>query len=90
MRSVVEYGTGRRAKRFLQTEYVREDGKQVTVQIPALGKTGTANNYSNATFVGHLPVPTRQGMQTREDTQSPSMLAQIGLEKPKQLQIGSA
>ena len=65
MRSVVEYGTGRRAKRFLQTEYVREDGKQVTVQIPALGKTGTANNYSNATFVGHLPVPTRQGMQTR-------------------------
>ena len=65
MRSVVEYGTGRRAKRFLQTEYAREDGKQVTVQIPALGKTGTANNYSNATFVGHLPVPTRQGMQTR-------------------------
>ena len=65
MRSVVEYGTSRRAKRFLQTEYAREDGKQVTVQIPALGKTGTANNYSNATFVGHLPVPTRQGMQTR-------------------------
>ena len=65
MRSVVEYGTGRRAKRFLQTEYAREDGKQVTVQIPALGKTGTANNYSNATFVGHLPVPTRQGMQTK-------------------------
>jgi membrane peptidoglycan carboxypeptidase len=65
MRSVVEYGTGRRAKRFLQTEYVREDGKQVKVKIPALGKTGTANNYSNATFVGHLPVPTRQGMQTK-------------------------
>lgn len=65
MRSVVEYGTGRGAQRYLQTEFTLENGKTIKAQIPAFGKTGTANNYSNATYAGHLPVPTRQGMQSR-------------------------
>jgi membrane peptidoglycan carboxypeptidase len=65
MRSVVEYGTGRSAKRYLKTEVTLENGESVSARIPALGKTGTANNYSNATYVGHLPIPTGAGMQSQ-------------------------
>lgn len=58
LRSVVEYGTGRESQPALTINGDPENG---TLRIPAYGKTGTANNYSNATYVGFLP--TVQGEQ---------------------------
>ncbi|MBF0240612.1 MAG: transglycosylase domain-containing protein, partial [SAR324 cluster bacterium] len=55
MRSVVEYGTGRGARKFLFTEIPSENGLK-RFRIPAFGKTGTANNFTNSTYVGILPV----------------------------------
>ena len=58
LRSVVEYGTGINSKSALTLR----GSKAIALRIPAYGKTGTANNYSNATYAGFLP--TVQGGQT--------------------------
>ncbi|MBF0279272.1 MAG: transglycosylase domain-containing protein [SAR324 cluster bacterium] len=55
LRTVVEYGTGRGSKPSLEMDVIAE-GPVSTIRIPAYGKTGTANNYSNATYAGFLPV----------------------------------
>ena len=59
LRNVVEYGTGRRVKPYLVVNANDLGGEfansRKTLLMPAYGKTGTANNYSNATYVGFLP-----------------------------------
>ncbi|MBF0287084.1 MAG: transglycosylase domain-containing protein [SAR324 cluster bacterium] len=55
LRSVVEYGTGRSVKSLMAIEMDDDNASLVTLRIPAFGKTGTANNYSNATYAGYLP-----------------------------------
>lgn len=54
LHSVVEYGTGRAAKPFLTMD-IDNYGEISTLRIPGYGKTGTANDYSNATFAGFIP-----------------------------------
>lgn len=54
LRSVVEYGTGRSLRTSLIMD-LDNYGALTTLRIPAFGKTGTANNYSNATYAGYLP-----------------------------------
>ncbi len=54
LRSVVEYGTGRYAKQYLALP-MPEEVRLSRLRIPAYGKTGTANNYTNATYAGFLP-----------------------------------
>ena len=46
LRNVMENGTGSRA---------REAVKVFDIPIPSFGKTGTANNYTNSSFVGFIP-----------------------------------
>ena len=58
LRNVVEHGTGRRVKPYLVWTQDLDGGAENshhTLRLPAYGKTGTANNYSNATYVGFLP-----------------------------------
>lgn len=54
LRMVIEEGTGRKAKDAVQLSLEFENGK-VNIPIPAFGKTGTANRYSNSSFVGFIP-----------------------------------
>ncbi|MGK5091959.1 transglycosylase domain-containing protein [Deltaproteobacteria bacterium TL4] len=54
LRSVVEYGTGSTSKKYMRLKIEKPNGTQ-WVRIPAYGKTGTANNYSNSTYVGFVP-----------------------------------
>ena len=48
LRKVMEIGTGRRA---------RDEVQLFDVPIPTFGKTGTANRFTNSSFVGFIPGP---------------------------------
>ena len=69
LRNVVEYGTGRRVKPYLVVDaqhlYGGSAESRNTLRMPAYGKTGTANNYSNATYVGFLPAIRESGISVR-------------------------
>lgn len=53
LENVVKYGTGRQADKEIKLQSGGE--KERTVSVPLLGKTGTANRYTNASFYGYLP-----------------------------------
>ena len=64
--NTVRFGTGRHAKNTVRLHSDNSDREQelqaLDVTIPLLGKTGTANRYRNAVFVGGAPV--LSGMNT--------------------------
>lgn len=62
LRLVVASGTGRRAEDAIRLG-VDVSGTSMELSVPAFGKTGTANRYTNSSFVGFLPGPgTESGM----------------------------
>ncbi len=60
LRLVVEKGTGRRARDAVRLS-VEVRGEATDLPVPAFGKTGTANRYTNSSFVGFLPGPDPAG-----------------------------
>lgn len=59
LENVVKFGTGRNATKDVK---LRDDGEgaggkiaKMNLTVPLLGKTGTANDYTNASFFGYLP-----------------------------------
>jgi len=65
LENTVKFGTGRYADAHVKLtasegvdEAVLDD---LALSIPLLGKTGTANRYTNASFFGFLPIPNEQG-----------------------------
>jgi len=65
LENVVKFGTGRYADKNVRLAEIDEEaGKKFSgfdLAIPLLGKTGTANNYTNASFFGYLPGVSPQG-----------------------------
>ncbi|MEE4242220.1 MAG: transglycosylase domain-containing protein [Desulfopila sp.] len=62
LENVVKYGTGRYADENIKlTENESSANEEMlndlALSIPVLGKTGTANRYTNASFFGFLPGP---------------------------------
>ena len=58
LRKVMETGTGSKAKDAVQL--VLKDGtEEIGVPIPGFGKTGTANRFTNSSFVGFIPGPNK-------------------------------
>ncbi len=60
LENIVKYGTGRYADKNVKLTGSYEEGDEKRLQnlglsIPVLGKTGTANRYTNASFFGYLP-----------------------------------
>lgn len=56
LRNVVNYGTASQAKDAVaMTLDLGGQGPPLVVNIPTLGKTGTANEYSNSSYVGFVP-----------------------------------
>jgi penicillin-binding protein 1A len=53
LENVIKYGTGRFADKNVRM--IGKDGKTLNMPVPLLGKTGTANMYTNASFFGYLP-----------------------------------
>jgi len=64
LENVIKFGTGRYADKNVRM--VGNDGKAIGLPVPLLGKTGTANMYTNAAFLGYLPggVPDQNGEMT--------------------------
>ena len=65
LENVVKFGTGRYAqKNTMLTEDTAGDEEELAAMnlvIPLFGKTGTANNYTNAAFLGYLPAVSQDG-----------------------------
>jgi penicillin-binding protein 1A len=59
LENVVKFGTGRGADRTVRLLPGEGDPEAEVASrdltVPLLGKTGTANNYTNATFLGYVP-----------------------------------
>ena len=59
LENTVKFGTGRYAQKHVrlpvEEDRSKEDAGAMDLLIPLLGKTGTANNYTNASFLGYLP-----------------------------------
>jgi penicillin-binding protein 1A len=64
LENIVKFGTGRYANknvRLFAGEHGGDTSQQPSFSIPLLGKTGTANRYTNASFFGYLPGLSEQG-----------------------------
>ena len=59
LRLVMENGTGRSARNAVKLSLDMGD-MDVEVPLPIFGKTGTANRYTNSSFVGFIPGPDDQ------------------------------
>lgn len=58
LENVVKFGTGRKADKQVRLRDREDENSEVNeldLSIPLLGKTGTANRYTNASFYGYLP-----------------------------------
>ncbi len=59
LRNVVKHGTGRFAYRNIQLHSrdpeIEANLQAMGITVPVLGKTGTANRFTNATFAGMVP-----------------------------------
>ncbi len=53
LENVIKYGTGKYANKNVRM--IGKGGKTLNMPLPLLGKTGTANSYTNASFFGYLP-----------------------------------
>ncbi|MEJ2723272.1 MAG: transglycosylase domain-containing protein [Deltaproteobacteria bacterium] len=56
LRLVMENGTGRSANDSIKLK-MSLDGEDVEISVPAFGKTGTSNRFTNSSFVGIVPGP---------------------------------
>jgi hypothetical protein len=65
LRNVVEYGTGRHAKRNIRLRSsdpeIQKQLIDLDLRVPVLGKTGTANRFTNSAFAGAVPTPVVKG-----------------------------
>nr|MDU9046363.1 transglycosylase domain-containing protein [Candidatus Electrothrix aestuarii] len=65
LENVVRYGTGRYAKKNVRLESQDDERntklQQLNLALPLMGKTGTANDFRNAAFLGYVPTKTEQG-----------------------------
>jgi membrane peptidoglycan carboxypeptidase len=61
----VEQGTGRSAARKVRLHspdpQIEQQLREIGLAVPVLGKTGTANRFTNASFAGYIPGREEQG-----------------------------
>jgi penicillin-binding protein 1A len=58
LENTVKFGTGRYADKHVKLTsdgVPGSDSEEFSLSVPLLGKTGTANRYTNASFFGYLP-----------------------------------
>ncbi len=69
LENTIKFGTGRYADKHVRISYSAKSDEQVSpemeLKVPMLGKTGTANRYTNAAFLGYLP-----GVSEEQDAMS--------------------
>lgn len=72
LRMVMLHGTGRQAKDQIRIS-VDFEGDKIQIPFPLFGKTGTANRYTNSSFIGFIPGPNSN--TGRLDTQEGYVIA---------------
>lgn len=88
---IVTHGTGRtaRSQLFLTLdpgdEKLKKPGK--LIRVPAFGKTGTTNDYTNANFAGFIPYPVKKG-DPLDPENSYVLAAYVGYDNNKTMQNG--
>lgn len=64
LHNVVRYGTGRYALKNVRLKSKDDERnaklQQLDLSLPLMGKTGTANDFRNAAFLGYVPTQTEQ------------------------------
>lgn len=58
------------------------------IRIPIFGKTGTSNNFTNATFIGSLPYPTENGQESLSPENAYTIATYIGLDSNEPMTRG--
>ena len=93
LQNVVRYGTGRYA-----AEHVRlhsDDPKKeaelesLDLQVPLAGKTGTANQFRNAAFVGYVPAPSTGNDSVMELAGGYTLGVYVGYDKNQPMKSGN-
>ena len=68
LENVIKYGTGRQADKEVRLQPAgSKTAGETGLPVPLLGKTGTANRYTNASFYGYLPGLSQDGSMTLKD-----------------------
>ena len=71
LENIVKFGTGKAAKKIVKfnptqsgatTDNTEDTIEDLDLSVPLLGKTGTANRYTNASFLGYLPEVAHDGV----------------------------
>lgn len=82
LRGTVTNGTARAANRTvtLRSKNPDEDSvlEKAGLRIPIFGKTGTTNDYVNATYVGYLPYPKDSGVKSLSPENAYTIAAYVG------------
>lgn len=82
LRGTVTNGTARAANRtvVLRSQKPEEDAvlEKASLRIPSFGKTGTTNDYVNATYVGFLPYPEDSGTKVLTPENAYTIAAYVG------------
>ncbi|MCB2182828.1 MAG: transglycosylase domain-containing protein [Desulfobulbaceae bacterium] len=87
LRNVVKFGTGRYAKRNILLHSssldVEEQLGDLELGVPVLGKTGTANRFTNSSFAGVLPSRQIKGSGVILDAESFVIASYVGFDDNK-------
>ncbi|BHH82641.1 transglycosylase domain-containing protein [Desulforhopalus sp. 52FAK] len=71
LENIVKFGTGRAANKIVKFKGAEKDEgskevvdpiEELDLSVPLLGKTGTANDYTNASFLGYMPEVAADGV----------------------------
>jgi penicillin-binding protein 1A len=82
LRGTVTNGTARAANKnvVLRSNAPADDAllQKAGIRLPIFGKTGTTNDYVNATYVGFLPYPAEEGMRELSAENAYTIAAYVG------------
>jgi penicillin-binding protein 1A len=92
LRGTVTRGTGRIANSSVLVdggaESADEKLRAARIRVPVFGKTGTTNDYTNATFVGFLPFPDDSGMTKLNAEHAVTIASYVGYDNNKPMRRG--
>jgi membrane peptidoglycan carboxypeptidase len=89
LRGTVTNGTARAANRtvVLRSKNPVDDAilEKAALRLPIFGKTGTTNDYTNATYVGFLPYPKDSGTKSLSAENAYTIAAYVGYDTNEQM-----
>jgi penicillin-binding protein 1A len=92
LRGTVTRGTGRIANSSVLVdggaEQADEKLRAARIRVPVFGKTGTTNDYTNATFVGFLPFPEDSGTNKLSGDHAVTIASYVGYDNNKPMRRG--